>query len=43
VKYEKLCSDALKANSTREKELYDAYYNWEKKQANKAAASKKKE
>lgn len=28
VKYEKLCSEALKAKSVREKELYEAYYNW---------------
>jgi hypothetical protein len=43
VKYEKLCAEALKAKSTREKELYEAYYNWEKKQTSKAAVAKKKE
>ncbi len=43
VKYEKLCGEALKAKSTREKELYEAYYNWEKKQTSKAAVTKKKE
>ena len=43
VKYEKLCSEALKAKSVREKELYEAYYNWQKKQSSKAAVAKKKE
>ena len=43
IKYEKLCSEALKAKSTREKELYDAYYKWEKKETTKSEISKKKD
>lgn len=43
VKYEKLCAEALKAKSTREKDLYDMYYKWQQKQTNKAAVAKKKE
>lgn len=38
-----MCGEAIKAKSAREKELYDAYYKWEKKETNKAAIKKKKE
>lgn len=40
VKFEKQCAEALKAKSTREKELYEAYYNWEKKEAVRANTKK---
>ena len=43
LKYEKLCSEALKAKSTREKELYDEYYKWEKKENTKTELTKKKD
>lgn len=43
VKFEKLCGEALKAKSTREKELYDAYYKWEKKEVVKATVAKKED
>ena len=34
---------AVKAKSTREKQLYEAYYKWEKKENTKTEISKKKD
>jgi hypothetical protein len=38
-----MCSEALKAKSTREKELYEAYYKWEKKESVKSTVGKKED
>ena len=43
LKYEKPCSEALKAKSTREKVLYDEYYKWEQKENRKTEVTKKKD
>jgi hypothetical protein len=37
VKYEKLCQEALKSKSKKEKDMYDEYYKWEDRQMVKQA------
>lgn len=43
LKYEKMCVEALKSKSTREKELIQAYEKWETKQTVKTHAKKKED
>jgi hypothetical protein len=43
VKYEKLCNDAVKSRSQREKEMYREYYQWEQQKRREVEATQKEE
>ena len=42
VKYEKLCQEALKSKSKKEKDMYDEYYKWEESQLIKQSSKNAK-
>lgn len=42
VKYEKMCIDAVKARSKKEKEMYQEYYEWENQRREEIEAIQKK-